>query len=115
VPQHGFAASEDSAEITAPPPAPEPDLRDAVADLDAAPPAAAPIARRSSPPPAAEPEPPRRRSTVREPAPVGMSEAAPPPAAPTPVPERAITEASESQDADRPRKTGWWAKRFAGG
>jgi ribonuclease E len=63
-------------------------------------------------------EPPRRRSTVREPAPIVGSDEAPP-APPTPVAPAAepvvVTEAAETESADRPRKTGWWSRRFAGG
>ena len=84
-----------TAEELVAPLATEPDLQEAVADLDAAPPAArAPRsaepaeaeARTSAPPPPAQPEPPRRRSTVREPAPItGSSDLShPAPAAPEP-------------------------------
>jgi ribonuclease E len=63
-----------------------------------------------------EPEPPKRRSTIREPAPTFISGAgfAPAPrvepyrpqgAEPTPA-------AESSDDASKPRKTGWWAKRM---
>jgi ribonuclease E len=86
-------------------PATEPQLREAVADLDAA------------PPPAPEPEPARRRSTVREPAPVTVTEAAAPPTpAPSaaPVPEPVVIETGDAAASDRPRKTGWWSRRFAG-
>jgi ribonuclease E len=131
-PQPAFAPAE---EFVAPPPT-EPELKEAVADLDAAPPPAfyaprtteAPYAPTtteappSSAAPPAEPEPPRRRSTVREPAPVvGSADATPPaptPSAapvPTPAPEPVITELKEAEDANRPRKTGWWSRRFAGG
>jgi len=80
----------------------------------------APMRPETPPPamPAVEPEPVRRRSTVRERAPVGGGEDAPAPmpTAPTvsPAPEP-VVEASEAADADRPRKTGWWSRRFAGG
>ena len=34
----------------------------------------------------------------------------------TPAPEPVVvTEAAETESADRPRKTGWWSRRFAGG
>jgi ribonuclease E len=97
-------------------PAPEPELKTAVADLDAAPPPAAPAA-----PPAAEAEPPRRRSTVRERAPVivaGNESPAPMPApAVAPAPEPAAIGGNETAetDTDKPRRTGWWSRRFAGG
>jgi len=107
-------------ELTAPP-ATEPELKEAVADLDAAPPSTAlptavePLVGQQ--PPAAQ-EPPRRRSTVREPAPTaGASEAsepaAPPPAYPAPQP--VITEVDETEQADKPRRSGWWSRRMAGG
>ena len=95
----------------------EPDLQEAVADLDAAPRPAEPAeaeARTSAPP--------RRRSTVREPAPItGNNDVSHPaaPAAPeppsTPTPEPVVTEVGDSEDADRPRRSGWWSRRFAGG
>jgi ribonuclease E len=67
-----------------------------------------------SAPPAA-PEPPRRRSTVREPAPgVAADEThAPQPKAPAEQP--VITELGDSEPPDRPRRSGWWSRRFAGG
>jgi ribonuclease E len=102
----------------------EPDLTRAVADLDAAPMDARPSAKpadlataRESPPPT-QPEPTRRRSTVREPAPaVTASEAPQPPStqpAP-PAPEPVITEVGESESTERPRRSGWWSRRIAGG
>jgi ribonuclease E len=69
----------------------------------------------ASPAPSAPSEPPRRRSTVREPAPVfgdgapTAIPAAPPPAEPAPI----VTSAA-GDDADKPRRTGWWAKRILG-
>jgi ribonuclease E len=120
----------------------EPELREAVADLDRGPMDPAPATAEpwrvlppavSAPepshpaaaqtPPAAEPlaapaaeERPRRRSTVREPAPVAGGNGEPPiplpPPAPRPVP--AIAETNEAEDANRPRRTGWWARRIAG-
>ena len=91
-PQHSFGPGDE----LAPPAAAEPELKEAVADLDAAPPFAppAPPAPVSAEIPSVEQqtEPPRRRSTVRERAPIGGSDEAPPPAstapvAPTPAPE----------------------------
>ena len=112
-PQHSFGPGDE----LAPPAAAEPELKEAVADLDSAPPT--PV---SAEPPHAEQqaEPPRRRSTVRERAPIGGSDDAPPPAAtapvaPAPAPEPVITEVAETEGTDRPRKTGWWSRRFAGG
>jgi ribonuclease E len=112
-------------EELAAPLATEPDVKEAVADLDGRPRAAvAPSAPREpanpeaafAPPPPA-PEPPRRRSTVREPAPVATADAPPPapvqPASPPPQPM--ITESGESESAEKPRRSGWWSRRFAGG
>jgi ribonuclease E len=126
-PQHEFAPDELDR-----PAAPEADLSDAVSDLDAAPPQVAPIsasgeaapepvsvqAMQPSTPAAAEPEQhaPRRRSTVREAAPVSGAEA--PPNAPLPpvsAPEPVITEVGDSDAANRPRRTGWWSRRSADG
>src|SRR5262249_31515041 len=69
-------------------------------------------------PPAAEM--PRRRSTVREAAPAGLTSetAAPVPAHPSvepmPPPEPAVSSANESTGDDRPRRSGWWSKRALG-
>jgi len=91
----------------------EPDLNEAVADLDAAPPSAAPAARAE--PHAAE-EPPRRRSTIREPAPmIGGAETPQPAPRQIPVPEPVITEIGEDEQAGKPRRRGWWSRRIAGG
>jgi len=117
VPQHSFGPDDE----LAPPAAAEPELKEAVADLDAAPPSAPP-APVSAEAPAAEQqaEPPRRRSTVRERAPITSSDDAPPPAstapvAPAPAPEPVITEVAATEGTNQPRKTGWWSRRFAGG
>jgi ribonuclease E len=116
-PQHSFGPGDE----LAPPTAGEPELKEAVADLDATPPAPASApAPVSAEAPSAEqhPEPPRRRSTVRERAPVAGSDDAPPPAPTEPVPaaaEPVVTEVAETANADQPRKTGWWSRRFAGG
>jgi ribonuclease E len=77
---------------------------------------------------AAQPEAPRRRSTVRERAPVtgrepagaetaGEDNARHDPASRTPAPasEPVITETGDASEAERPRRTGWWSRRFAGG
>ncbi|HXW41247.1 MAG TPA: Rne/Rng family ribonuclease [Xanthobacteraceae bacterium] len=93
--------------------APEPEPKEAVADLDAAPRSAAPapdVPETAQPAPA---EPPRRRSTVRERAPVGGGEAPSPQTEQPAPPEPVITEAGEG--TDRPRRSGWWSRRFAGG
>jgi ribonuclease E len=82
-------------EPTASPPEPQPAL----------PPAAAA-------PASAEPEPPRRRSTIREPAPIAVSGAAPPPTAVIPPPTPVIS-STASEDTGQPKR-GWWAKRLLG-
>jgi ribonuclease E len=67
--------------------------------------------------PAPEAPPPRRRSTVREPAPA-FSEAAPvmpPSPRPQPLPASEVSCSTETEEAARPRRTGWWAKRLLGG
>jgi ribonuclease E len=124
---HGEQSVAPTGELTGPPAA-EPALKDAVADLDVAPAARAPAPdamRGPSHPaasavPAAEPEPARRRSTVRERAPVSTGEdmpaSAPASAQPvSPAPEPVVTDGGEAADSERPRKTGWWSRRFAGG
>jgi len=111
-PRQEFAPAEG---LIAPPPT-EPELTHAVADLDAAPRAVsqAPVSAEAPPE-----EPVRRRSTVRERAPVAGGEdmLAPPqtqqPA--SPAPEPVVTESAEAADGDRPRRTGWWSRRLAGG
>ncbi len=116
-PQQEFAPAE---ELSGAPPT-EPELKEAVADLDATPPAVSPApVSAAAPQPVPPPEEPvRRRSTVRERAPVGGSEEALPtpqtqqPVVPTPEP--VVAESTEAADSDRPRRTGWWSRRFAGG
>ena len=109
-----------AAGLIAPAPA-EPDLKEAVADLDAPPRSAAPAPTRAEAPEPIHPpeEPVRRRSTVRERAPIGAAdEGLPPPQTQQPVsapPEPVITEIGEVAESDRPRRTGWWSRRFAGG
>jgi ribonuclease E len=108
-----------AAELTTPA-APEPELSGAVADLDATPveveradTETADVATASAS--AAQPESPRRRSTVREPAPTAATneptQTAP---APSSAPEPVITEIGEgdSESAERPRRSGWWSRRF---
>jgi hypothetical protein len=34
---------------------------------------------------------------------------------PAPAQEPVITEIGETETADRPRRSGWWSRRFAGG
>jgi ribonuclease E len=74
--------------------------------------------------PAPQPEPesaaaPRRRSTVREPAP-SFSASEPvvtpmPAPQPAPPPPTAAAEPAPADDAGKPRRTGWWAKKLLGG
>jgi ribonuclease E len=60
-------------------------------------------------------EPPRRRSTIREPAPVARADA--PAAAPAPAPVMPAPEPVVSSTAPEPAapKRGWWGKRLLGG
>ena len=101
----------------------EPEVAAAVADLGGAPASVAPIHEEvhHEPPPApSEPEPPRRRSTVREPVAflVESGTAAPAEIEPQPVPAQptspSAAEAEAPEAADKPRRTGWWAKRLMG-
>ncbi len=123
-PREPYRAVDTAEELTAPP-ATEPELNEAVADLDAAlteaPPPAEPAdlePAQASPPPA-QPEPPRRRSTVREPAPTGgsseVSHQPAPAQSSSPAPEPVTTEVGESENSDQPRRRGWWSRRIAGG
>ncbi len=125
-------------EIFEPQPTIEPELHVAVADFDRPPGteperAAASVEPRRADEPAPEPPPPneppaqadqpRRRSTVREPAPFFAGQApvqpssapagetrAPEPEPAAPGPDRP----AETESTDRPRRTGWWARRVAG-
>ncbi|HEU5276645.1 MAG TPA: Rne/Rng family ribonuclease [Xanthobacteraceae bacterium] len=113
----------------------EPELAEAVSDFGGPPldrePAAPsePDLMQAAPPPEpvapseAAPEPARRRSTVRERAPLVSDEGATPYAAPSapeqhPSPPAADPSASHEEpheDAAKPRRTGWWSKRILGG
>jgi ribonuclease E len=72
--------------------------------------------------PAALPQPslpatPRRRSTVREPAPmVARDEGAAPAASliPQPSAEPVVSSSVEPESSDRPRRSGWWSRRALG-
>ena len=125
-------------EIFEPQPTIEPELHVAVADFDRPPGtepkrAAASVDPRRADEPAPEPSPPnkqpaqadqpQRRSTVREPAPffAGQAPVQAPPAPAgetrTPEPEPAAPgpdRPAETESTDRPRRTGWWARRVAG-
>jgi len=81
------------------------------------PPVSPPEPQPAAPPQAAapaqaEPEPPRRRSTIREPAPIGIA-GAPPPPAPTIPPPTPVISSTASDDAGQPKR-GWWGKRLLG-
>ncbi len=112
----------------------EPEVADAVADLGGpsraetpsapepqAPQSFEPVARetpRDTAPEPAPQEPPRRRSTIREPAPVfssGPMSDVQPPAPPPPLPEPVVTTpepAAPSSEAEaKPRRFGWWNQR----
>ncbi len=97
--------------------APHPVLSDEDAGLMAPPfPQPTPVHEATPPPATAEPQPeaaPRRRSTVREPAPVGTSEpiAVAIPAPPPPAP---VVSSPTVDTAAQPPKRGWWAKRLLG-
>ncbi|MDP2408823.1 MAG: Rne/Rng family ribonuclease [Pseudolabrys sp.] len=120
--------------------APEQALQDAVADLDGPPasydaapapayavePEAISAYERPAPPlptvhvavptadapAAASAEPPRRRSTIREPAPIALEGVAPPPAATLPPPAPVIV-STAPEEAAAPKR-GWWGKRLLG-
>jgi ribonuclease E len=69
----------------------------------------------TSEPSAASPR--RRRSTVREPAPVGVTGEAverPPASAPVEAPQPVVSSVGESETAEQPRRSGWWSRRMAG-
>ena len=114
----------------------EPELAEAPSDFggppldrEPAPPFEPDLMQAAPPPPEPEspseaaPEPSRRRSTVREPAPLmgdegAASYAAPsapeqPPAPPAPEPSGSHEESHE--DPAKPRRTGWWSRRMLGG
>jgi ribonuclease E len=108
------APHEVTPELVAPPRV-ETELNAAVTDLDASSPGA-------PAPQASGAEPARRRSTVRERAPLASGEdagavAAPMPEA-SPAPGAAASNGTDNNGeavGDQPRRTGWWSRRFAGG
>ncbi len=77
-------------------------------------------------PPASEPAPveaspseaARRRSTVREPAPISVgrehSATHEPAASPSEPPQPVVVSPTEDDDSDRPRRSGWWSRRVLG-
>jgi ribonuclease E len=71
----------------------------------------APQLMAAAPQPSAEAAPPRRRSTVREPAPVSSNA---PVVTPTPPPPAPVVTSTADADA-KPKRSGWWAKRLLGG
>jgi ribonuclease E len=75
-------------------------------------PAPQPVATAPAPQPSADSAPPRRRSTVREPAPVFSGGA--PVVTPIPSPAPIVTSTADA-DASKPKRSGWWAKRLLGG
>jgi ribonuclease E len=95
--------------------------RDELPPRAAAGPQEAPPAQIASPavPETVASKPPRRRSTVREPAPQMLRDDASSPApsfTPPSVPsvEPVVSSPAESDDSDRPRRSGWWSKRVLG-
>jgi ribonuclease E len=61
---------------------------------------------------------PRRRSTVRERAPFGGdagSEVTPGAASEAPTPAITVVSPEKADEANQPRRAGWWSRRFAGG
>ncbi len=81
------------------------------------PPVSAPEPQPAPPPQAAAPappesKPPRRRSTIREPAPIAIA-GAPPPPAPVIPPPTPVVSSTASEDSGQPKR-GWWAKRLLG-
>jgi ribonuclease E len=130
------AAHDDDAMISRREPAVRADDRPAVQhmeppgrqDIEATPPvplsAQVPAPREAQSVEPKQSEPPRRRSTIREPAPVIGGEQTV--IASTPIPKPVVvvshepapapTEpAPQESDAGKPRRTGWWARRLAGG
>jgi ribonuclease E len=75
--------------------------------------APAPQPAAATPAETAPAEPPRRRSTIREPAPIGGGEAP----SPAPAPVVSTSEPVLSSTAPEPAtpKRGWWGKRLLGG
>jgi ribonuclease E len=108
----------DFADFNAEPAAAGPQAVSESTDADATAQTDADATAASSSPPVTEQGAPRRRSTVREPAPGAGSGVVTPeePTTPSPSPERPVAaEPAESENADRPRRTGWWSRRIAGG
>ena len=112
----GFTAAPPRAESASPAPAAAsataaaPPVEQAPAPENLTPAAPATPSEQSSPAP-------RRRSTVREPAPVaGIPGAEPPHPTSAPAVQIAVESlgpSAQDTEAERPRRTGWWARRFA--
>ncbi len=101
--------SDEDAGIMAPP-FPQPTPVHEPAPAPSAP--AAAEAQPEAPPQEASP---RRRSTIREPAPVATSDAVAMPIAPAPVTPAPVVSSTAPETAAEPPKRGWWAKRLLGG
>lgn len=119
--EHAAAPTEHVPFTAEPVPAAEPPAARAEPEPQPAPPAAAPAVE----PPRIAEEPPRRRSTVREPAPIGGGDHGVATPLPTPVtveastvpaaqPEAAPEAAPPPEEPAQPRRTGWWARRVLG-
>jgi ribonuclease E len=63
--------------------------------------------------PAVQQEPPRRRSTIREPAPIAVEGAPPLPPAPATPPPTPVVSSTAAEETATPKR-GWWGKRFLG-
>ena len=63
--------------------------------------------------PAVQAEPPRRRSTIREPAPIALEGAPPAPPAPVTPPPTPVISSTAAEETAAPKR-GWWAKRLLG-
>jgi ribonuclease E len=61
------------------------------------------------------PEQPRRRSTVREPAPVFSGGAAVVTPLATPQASAPVVTSTAEDNAPKPKRSGWWAKKLLGG
>jgi ribonuclease E len=88
-----------AAPMMMPPPAPE--MR----------PAPSPIASAPVEEPVATQEPPRRRSTIREPAPIVAEGVSPP--SPPPAPTPPVVSSTASEETGTPKR-GWWGRRLLG-
>ncbi len=76
-------------------------------------PPAPPVAAEAAPAPAPSAEPTRRRSTIREPAPIALDGAMPTPTVAVPPPAPVIVSTAPEEPAAP--KRGWWGKRLLGG